>query len=223
LDYTFSPTHAKKDALGVALFISIAVITVACGTADQPSPTDGTLTETAYENTYFGFTLPLPSGWSVATPETEEHLRKMGTKAMTADDPQLQASVDAASAKTFQLLTVSEHPVGAPVPFNPMIVVMAENIAYAPGIKTGADYLFHLGAILERSSVPFEARGEVSAVELGGRTFHRKDFEIAPPSGITQTYVAAREGEHVLVFILTVRDQAELENLLSLVSKTEFH
>jgi hypothetical protein len=223
LNYILSPPQAQRAAIGVALFVSIALINMACRSADQSSPTDGTLTDDAYENAYFGFTLPLPAGWSVATPQTEEHLREAGRRALVGDDPQLQASVDSATAKTFQLLTVSEHPVGAPVPFNPIIVVMAENIAHAPGIKTGADYLFHLGGILERSSIPCEARGEVSAVDLGGRTFHRRDFEISPPSGIVQSYVVAREGEYALGFVLTARDQTELEDLLSLVSKTDFH
>jgi hypothetical protein len=222
LDYTPSPPHAERGSIGVAFFIAIAVITIACGTADQRSPADGTLTETAYENAFFGFTLPLPAGWSVATHETEEHLREAGRRAMVGDDPQFEASVEAATAKTSQLLTVSQHPVGAAVPFNPMIIVMAEKIAHAPGIKTGADYLFHLGGALERSAIPYEPRGEVSAVDLGGRTFHRRDFEISPPSGITQSYIVTREGAYALAFIVTARDQSELEDLLSLVSKTHF-
>jgi hypothetical protein len=104
-----------------------------------------------------------------------------------------------------------------------MIVVMAENIAYAPGVKTGADYLFHLGRILERSSVPYEPIGEVSALDLGGRSFYRRDFEISPPSGITQSYVFAREGEYALGFILTAQDQTERKELLDVVSQIHFH
>ena len=222
MDCTPSFRHVQRDAIGVALSIFIAAITMACGSADQRSPKDGTLTDSLYENTYFGFTLPLPTGWSVATPQTEEHLREVGRNTMADADPQLQASIDAASAKSFQLLTVSEHPVGSAVPFNPMIMIAAENIAHAPGIKTGADYLFHLRGVLEKSSIPFEPSGEISVFDLGGRSFHRRDFEISPPSGITQSYVFAREGEYALGFVLTARDQAELEHLLSLISKLHF-
>jgi len=222
LDYTASSPHARRDAIGIALFLSIAVIAMACGTADQPSPNDGTLTDAAYENAYFGFTLPLPTGWAVATPQTEEHLREVGMRTVAAADPLLRANIEAASAKSFQLLTVSEHPVGAAVAFNPMIIVAAENIAHAPGVKTGADYLFHLRGVLESSSIPYEPRGEISAFDLGGRSFHRRDFEVSPPSGITQAYIFAREGKYALGFILTARDQTELEHLLSLVSKIHF-
>jgi hypothetical protein len=222
LDDTPSSHHAQRDAIRVALFISIALITMACGSADQRSPNDGTLTDAAYENTYFGFTLPLPTGWSVATPQTEAHLIEVGRRTLADADELLQAGIEAASAKSFQLLTVSEHPVGAPVPFNPMIIVAAESVAHAPGVKTGADYLFHLRGVLESSSVPYEPRGEIVAFDLGGRPFHRRDFEVSPPSGITQSYIFAREGDYALGFILTARDQSELEHLLGLVSKVHF-
>ncbi len=223
MDYTLSSPHAQRGAAGVGLFISIAVITMACGTADRRSPTDGTLTDTTYENTYFGFSLPLPAGWSVATPQAEDYFREVGQKAIAGDDPLLQASVEASVANTFQLLTVSEHPVGAAVAFNPMIVVMAESVSHAPGIKTGADYLFHLGNVLERSPIAYETIGEVSAIELGGRSFHRKDFGFSSLAGVRQSYIFAREGEYVFGFVLSAQDQNELEGLLGLVSQIRFH
>ena len=222
MDRIPSSLDAHREAIGVALFLAAAVILTACGWSDRRSPNDGTLTDSAYENAYFGFSLPLPAGWSVATPQAEEHLLEVGRKTMEDADPLLQAGIEAARAKSFQLLTVSEHPVGAAVAFNPMIIVAAESVAHAPGIETGTDYLFHLGAVLENSSIPFQPRGETSALDLGGRPFHRRDFEISPPSGITQSYLFAREGEYALGFILTARDETELERLLGLVSKVHF-
>ncbi len=212
----------RRAASGIALLVCVAPMVTACSASDEPSPADATLTETTYENTYFGFTLPLPSGWSVATPEAEEHIREIGKQALASDDPQLRASIEASAPKTFQLLTLTEHPVGAPVAFNPTIVVLAENVAHAPGVKTGADYLFHLAANLARGSIPYEPLGEVSATELGGRPFHRMDFEVAPPSGISQSYLFAREGTYVLGFVATARDQVELKELLGLVSQVRF-
>lgn len=217
--------RAGALALSFALVVSLAVCLAACsdwlgGGANRPD--DGELSETHYENLYFGFRLPLPEGWNVVPRSAEEHLRELGQEALAGDetppDPGAQASLE----RTYQLLMLAQHPVGTAVPFNPMILVVAEGVGHAPAVQSGGDYLRQLRAILTRSQIAYEPVGEAIPYELGGHTFHRQDFAVAPPSGILQAYVFTRDRDYALGFIVTGRNEAMLDELLQHVSQVEF-
>lgn len=216
---------ARRGLRGLAL--AAALLAVACasdppaGRESDASPLDARLVDGAYENAFFGLRLPLPDGWAVAPPETEAELLEIGRRTFDQDDPAFEARVASALPRTFQLLTLSRHPVGSPVPFNPMIAIMAEDVAHAPGVATGRDYLFHLGRLLEQSRIPYRPLGQARPFELGGRRFHRQDFEIVPP-GIAQSYVFTRDGRYVLGFILTARSPAHMDALFGILSRARF-
>ena len=211
---------ARSDRrAAAALFLLAAIAIVSCQREDL-HPSSGTVTDAKYRNAYFKFSVPVPAGWHVASTETEDHLRKVGSSAVVGDDPLLKAAVE--TAAPIQLLTATEHPVGSAVPFNSSFLIMAERVSHAPGIKTGEDYLFQLEALLERSPIPYEPLGEVTSLNLDGHTFARRDFSISALQALRQSYIVGREGDYVLAFVFTAADQETLDSLVATLADSEF-
>ena len=214
-DFTRSATPTLA-----ALFLVGVAAACACERSDRLDPRSGSLTDTTYRNAFFGFTLQFPAGWSVASSETEEHLRAIGSSAVAGEDPLLKAAVE--TAQPIQLPTLTEHPVGAAVAFNSSLAVVAESVSHAPGIQTGADYLFHMDALLERSPIPYQPLGEVGEVDFDSHSFSRRDFLISNQPSIRQTYFVAREGDYVLAFIVTAQDEATIDSLVEVLERVDF-
>lgn len=206
-------------AVAVVLLIGVAAA-CACHQSESSDPRSGSLSDTTYRNTFFGFTLQLPAGWSVASAQTEERMRAVGSSAVAGDDPLLKAAVE--TAQPIQLLTLTEHPVGATVAFNSSLAVVAESVAHAPGVRTGADYLFHMDALMEKSSIPYQRLGEIHDVDLDGHTFSRRDMMIMTQPNIGQTYFVAREGDFVIAFIITSHEKATMDSLIEVVKEVDF-
>jgi hypothetical protein len=54
-----------------------------------------------------------------------------------------------------------------------MIAIMSEDVGFAPGIRTGNDYLQNLIRVLNASNMHSDIEGEPIAREVGGRPFYR--------------------------------------------------
>ncbi|MEO0541867.1 MAG: hypothetical protein AAFZ80_13535, partial [Cyanobacteria bacterium P01_A01_bin.105] len=190
LTTTLVACSKAEDAVQTEAGASDAAAKVADAPTDAPAaapaadvrPDSGEATEDRYTNDFFGFTVAYPPDWAVASDETAEELQEMGSDIVAGDDATLQASIEAAEQNTYQLLMVSEQPVGTPVTtFNPNVVVMAEKVSHLPGIASGAEYLANVSILLTQTELPYEAKGEPYEVEIGGRTFHRADFQLNAP------------------------------------------
>lgn len=186
-------------------------------TATDIRPNQGEVQDGAYTNDFFGFTMTFPESWAIASDETAEELQEVGSEIVAGDDPALKASIEAAEQDTYQLLMISEQPIGAPTTsFNANIVVMAEKVSHLPGIVSGEEYLINVGNLLTQTDLPYEANGEPYEVEIGGQTFHRADFDLtAAGMEIKQSYLAMIKDGYALGFILSGTDAslAELEEI----------
>jgi hypothetical protein len=174
-----------------------------------------------YSNDYFGFSMTFPAEWAIAPKETTEALQSQGSDIVAGDDPTLKAAVEAAEENSYQLLMISEKPVGAPVAdFNANIVVMAEKVSHLPGLVSGADYLASVSNLLQQTDLPYQPAGEIKEVEIGGRKFHRADFTLAMNGmEVQQSYFATIDKGYALGFILSGNDtsMANLEKIASSV------
>ncbi len=186
-------------------------------------PNQGEVTGGAYTNDFFGFTMTFPDAWAVASDETAEELQEVGSELVAGDDAALKASIEAAEQNTYQLLMISEQPIGAPsTSFNPNIVVMAEKVSHLPGIVSGEEYLINVGNLLTQTDLPYEANGAPYEVEIGGQTFHRADFDLtAGGMEIKQSYLAMIKDGYALGFILSGTD-ASLGNLEEIANSLAF-
>jgi hypothetical protein len=190
----------------------LAICLAACGPAELPAlPTDSAVSNGTYINSYFGLSIPIPDGWFIASTDSEEFLREVGGDALVGDDAMLKAALEASKKTTFQLLTVSEYELGAPVTFNPNLMVLAERVSHTPGVKSGEDYLFHVAKLLLQAALPYEVVRDAHPVQLGIREWSRAQFRLNQPQNpIEQTYISVKKGEYALSMILSAATQEQM-------------
>src|SRR5437588_8761656 len=138
------------NALAQAALAALLCIHAAgqAGVQPQPPPTPGhepavsagTITDSAYVNEYFGLRLTIPEGWNVYDAQGRQMVLERGRKMITSSDKSVQAGLDAASARTVNLLTVTKLPQGQSGMTNAVFACGAEPLA-GSSVKTGEDYL----------------------------------------------------------------------------------
>lgn len=182
----------------------------------------GTIENSTYTNNYFGLSVKLPPEWSVQDQKAQNKLMELGTKMISSEDKNLNVAIKALEQKTINLFAVFQHPVGAPVNFNPSIVCIAERVRETPGIKSGKDYLFHFRKTLESSQMKFAFPKEVTTEKLGGRDFYVLYSEM-PIAGMIvrqKSYATVTKG-YALTFAISFTNEEEqtaLDNVLSTVA-----
>lgn len=160
--------------------------------------TDGNL----YKNRFFGLEYRFPLGWTPHGEETKKHIMAVGRNAVSGDTALEKGAYQEAEKRTEILLSVFQYPLGTPVDYNDAIQVMAEDVAFAPGIKTGREYLQLMGNNLKRSSVPLEMQGEPLPMSLAGLTFYRQDALLTVRTKtVYEAIVATITRQHSLVFV----------------------
>jgi len=117
-------------------------------------PDAGSINDSVYRNTYFGFTYKLPLAWVDRTPD-------------------MQADSDA--AKGLVLLAIFERPPEAQgETVNSAVIIAAEPVASSPGLKSAADYF---GPLTELTTAKgFKVVSTPYKFALGGRPSVRGDF-----------------------------------------------
>jgi hypothetical protein len=197
-----------------------------CGGCGKKAPEQmdaGRFEGSVYHNDYLGFTITLPSGWSVQDPQMTQQMVRTGEQIIAGHDENMKAALEASQSRNFNLFTAFQHPLGSPVPYNPSLNVVAESVAHAPGIKTGADYLFHARRLLESGRMKFAFPREVYAETLAGAEFHVMTTEVSvpPTQSVKQEYLATVRKGYVLLLILsysTDEERAALHGILNTVT-----
>jgi len=113
-----------------------------------------------YQNEYFDFSMKLPDDWVVQSKEQTEYIANTGKKIAAGDDKNLQAVVKASDISSANLLAVFQYEVGSAVEYNPAILIVAENVKNAPGIKNGSDYLFQARRLLQQAHYKYDYLSE---------------------------------------------------------------
>ena len=205
--------------IGVGLGI---VIGAGCGKQTPAQIDRGRFEGSVYHNDYLGFTITLPSEWSIQDPQTTQQMVRTGEKILAGSNENMQAALEAGESRNLNLFMAFKHPYGSPVPYNPSLNAVAESVSHAPGIKTGADYLFHAKRLLESGQMKFSFPREVYSETLAGVPFHVMTTEVAVPpvEAVKQEYYATVRRGYVLLLILsysTEQEKAELRSILDTV------
>jgi hypothetical protein len=190
-----------------------------CGKEPSAQMDSGRFEGSVYRNDYLGMTIAIPSDWSIQDLQITRQMARTGERMIAGNDENMQAALEAGESRTVNLFNVFKHPPGSPVPYNPNIYAVAENISHSPGTQTGGDYLFHARRLLEAGRMEFSFPREVYTETLAGAEFHVMSVELTvPPAGkMMQEYFAIVRKGHVLVFILSfsnVEEKAELREVL---------
>jgi hypothetical protein len=163
----------------------------------------GSVIDNLYRSDFFGFTYLFPKGWSVQGEVTKKYLMDVGRALVTGGDPTKTAVMDISEKRSHQLLTVFEHPVGTPVPFNPGLIVMTEDVSFAPGIQKGSDYLLNVKMGVEKRHPELKILREPTEQSFGGKSFFRMDvsFEISTGATVFESYSSTILNGNALTFI----------------------
>ncbi|HET6384401.1 MAG TPA: hypothetical protein VFJ58_13490 [Armatimonadota bacterium] len=214
--------HTGTSGLVILAILTACGLTAGCG-GSASSPADGSVTNGVYKNSFFGLSMPIPNGWTIASQETEQHLSALGGRLVAGNNKSMQASMDAAKTGTYHLLNVSEHPIGAPVVYNPSVIVMAESEAAYPGIQTGSDFLFQLKRLLEHSALRWRAVGSSVPETVGGKSFYRLDGTMQV-MGMTvwQSYFVTIDRRYALSFIISAGSADQLAQMRKIVHAVTF-
>ena len=215
------PRRCLPPALAV---VTLALVALAPAFPQEgPAEIDfGSIEGSTYTNVYFGLRLELPADWSALDQAAMLRLAEAGADMIAGDDENLQAIVRASELQTVNMLGVFRHPLGAPVPYNPSFVGVAERLDNAPGIRKGADYLFHARRMLEAGQLVVSFPGEVSAVRIGGQEFDVMPVELEVLDIVVQQrYYATVMKGYALVFIssfTTPEERAALDGVVESIS-----
>lgn len=206
----------------VACLLAVVVFGLGCQKKAAEEIDYGKVESSVYRNNYFGMSVTLPSDWSVQDEAAREELAKAGGEMIAGDDKNLKAAVKASELTSLNLFAVFQHPLGAPVDFNPNIICVAEQVRNSPGIKTGEDYLFHAKKLLQSGQMEVAFPADVYATTIGGKEFHVMSVDMSMSGAtVSQKYYTAVMKGYALSFIVsytTAEDEAALESILKTVT-----
>jgi len=155
----------------------LLILCANCTTNGKPENFDyGSVTDNIYSNKYFNCTIKLPNDWIVQSKAQTERIADLGKDLVAGDDKKMKAVIKASDVNTANLLAVFQHEVGAAVEYNPSIMIVAENIKNAPGIKSGSDYLYQSRRLLKQSQFQYDYLSEdFKSESINGTEFYKMD------------------------------------------------
>ena len=165
--------------------------------AKTSAPDLGTITDSTYRNTFFGFSYKIPFGWV----ERTEEMRDDG-------DP----------GKSMVLLAVFERPpeaTGSTV--NSAVVIAAESVSSYPGLRTAADYFAPLTEVT--LSKGFKVVNEPFDFSGGANRLVRGDFSKETGTlTMHQSSVVLLKKGYVVSFTVIGGSEDEVDGLLEKLS-----
>lgn len=210
----------RKTWLLLLLFITL--VSVGCEKQPPKAIDFGSFEKGAYVNAFFDLRIPIPESWHVLDDETRIELMSRGAQVAAGDNENLQAVINAAEMKNLSLLFASEKPPGFPTNSNPTLMVIAESITHAPGIKRGSDYHFHTRKMLEQSPMKVTYPREIYVQKIGNVSFDvlEAQLEMGTVSHFQRQYVAIYNN-YALLIGLTYQDEAGLKKLEQILQQID--
>lgn len=162
----------------------------------QPTPDQGVVNGSTYNENFFNLTCSIPEGWTVKTSDMRTGLAK--------------------PESSFLLLSAFSRTGVLPGQVNSSLTITAENLTDYPEVKSAEDYLALLGATINDKG--FTVLNPPAEIEVGGVTFVRADFqkEEGEKTVYQASMVAIRKGYALAITAISGSDE-ELTPLLNRV------
>ena len=176
-----------------------------------------------YRNRLLGFELSYDPSWVVANQSDINEINKIGRSLLTRGEGDAERFVDEALRESYgNLLMLTRHPAGTPMPDNPKFNVVAENVESTPEISSGKEYLEGIIDLVSTASdAVFQ---EIEEQEINGSKFYRVDFVISFNGiDIDNTAYAVREGNKVIGIFLTYKNEKQKNEMIKFVNSFKCH
>ena len=205
-----------------ALILSSAFI-ITC--SDKKAIDFGEFEGGIYSNSFFNLMLSIPDEWEVLDLESRMEIMKRGGEIVAGNNQGLKAAINAADLKSLNLLSAYEYPPGSAVETNPGIMLIAEKVKHAPGIKRGSDYHFHAKKLMKLSRVKISYPEEIYETSIDGVTFDvmTSEMTLGPGVVIRQRQYATIMNGYALLVALTYQDESGLGQLEEIVETITFN
>ena len=210
-----------RNLMLVAWLVS-SVLMIGC--SDKKAIDFGKFEAGNYTNTFFDLMLSIPDSWHVLDMESRLEIMKRGGEIVAGENKRLKAAIKAADLQSINLLTAYEHPPGAAVTTNPGIMLIAEKVMHAPGIKRGSDYHYHAKKLMKLSQMKVSYPKEIYEKTIDGVTFDIMETEITIGPGVVirqRQYATIMKG-YALMMALTYQDESGLNQLENIVNTLTF-
>jgi hypothetical protein len=206
-----------------AVWIFSSALLFSC--SDKKAIDFGTFEAGTYSNSFFDLALSIPDSWHVLDMESRLEIMKRGGEIVAGDNKSLKAAIKTADLQSINLLTAYEHPPGASVATNPGIILIAEKVKHAPGIKRGRDYHYHAKKLMKFSRMKVSYPQEIYKKTIDGVSFDIMEAEInmAPGVVIRQRQYATIIRGYALMMALTYQDESGLSQLEKIVHTLSFN
>ncbi len=206
VNFTITIDNARVNvAVDDAMFAMPAAETLQAqtsGSGTAETVDEGDIDGNLYTNKFFGLAYKFPEGWTPHGDKTKKHIMEIGKGAVSGETTLDKSVYQDAEKRTLILLSVFKYPLGTPVDDNDGVTVMSEDVSFAPGIKTGKDYLQIMARGLVASKVPMEFQGEPTEMTVAGQTFYRQNALLTVRTKqVYEAIVTTIVKEHALAFI----------------------
>lgn len=185
----------------------------------------GQIANGTYGNDYFGFSIKMPSGWTIQSPDDQARIMEEGREFITQGDAAFAEAMDHSGQNSLNLFAFLKYELGAPVAFNPSLAAVAERVADEPSIQSGADYLLHVQKVLNSSPVQYTFPGEIYKTDLGGVQVDVLATTVKfAGAEIHQNYYAILIKDYVLSFVgsySNLQESRELKKALATIKFSE--
>jgi len=163
-----------------------------------------------FYNKQFDLSVEKPEGWYSQSAQEALLLQTQGSAAMSGEDKNLKAVLDASVKSTLTLFSFFQVPPGTPGVNNPNVVSTAEYILAFPGIKSGCDYLASMKQLIERSQVQIQFDEGCHVRQVGESRFGVVNGQtlVGENTVVHQRFWACRKGDHAIGVVQTYYDDA---------------
>jgi hypothetical protein len=197
------------------IILATSILLLVCFYANAQSKFDlGFVHEGVYINAGLGFQYRYPKDWTVHGDATNERIQEVGKQKMVDSGALSSSTIDVSMKYSHSLLTVFRHPLGTPgITFNPAILVLAERIDHAPGVKNGKDYLLNVRTIIQKAGAQVST-AEPTEYRLAEWLFFR-DNCVVEVNGVkvSQSIFASTAKGYAVVFIFMGDSQAAVDEM----------
>ena len=226
-NFTITIDNARANvAIDDAMFAMPAAETLQAQTSGSPASElvdEGDIDGNLYTNRFYGLAYKFPEGWTPHGDKTKKHIMEVGKGAVAGDNDLEKSVYQAAEKRTQMLLTVFKYPLGTPADDNDGVTLMSEDVSFAPGIKTGKDYLQIMAKGLTASKVPIELQGGPTELTVAGQTFYRQDAVLTVRSRqVYEAFVTTIVKEHALAFIFIAMSEESRAGLVKTLDTAHF-
>ena len=177
----------------------------------------GQVKESIYQNKFFGLSIKIPNSWKVLS--DQQRANNLGRKGGATDGKILPEQITSAN-----LLTMFKDKLASTEVYNSNLILVADNLAKLPHVKSSEDYLQHTQNVLKQAKVTFKVMNELLAKEeINGEQFQTMHV-ILENKGVEihQNYYAITKNGFNLCAVISYVDDENKAQLMEIVGSMKF-